>query len=352
MSHRYFAGLYALRAYAALSVVNSHLQLYPPRWFRMDVTDRNLLDALFLNNAHSVTLFLVLSGFLTTSRFLESGIPKDFHSRRWRRFLPPYYAALVISVLVSVAFPYTSGAVTTVGLLAALPLTYYLHHVVSSWTIIAPFWTLNMIEHFYLFFVPIMRVFRPFTVVIGVMFITKELLDWLAWTADDRYATVTLSVIRIEPLLIGALFAWLCRQYEFILPTLRRLWLPIALAFVVLIAADEEIDNLNLVSLLMAFAIAAAGHIRVLEYPMLVALGKRSYGIYCWHTVALYTICSSLCMSGIRALSAWLLYPAIYALTLFMAEFSYRFLEQRFSHVGQMRASPIGLPYTSVLLMH
>ncbi len=350
MSHRYFAGLYALRAYAALSVVNSHLQSYPPRWFRMTVFDRNLLDALFLNNSHSVTLFLVLSGFLTTTRFLERGIPKDFHRRRWRRLLPPYFAALAVSVVVSIIFPHTSGAVTPIGLLLALPLAYYLHHAVSGWTVIAPFWTLNMIEHFYLFFVPIMRVFRRFPVIMATIFTLKEFLDWLAWTAGDHYATVTLSVVRIEPLLIGALFAWLCHRYDAVLPALRRLWLPIVMAFVTLVILDKEISNLNLVSVLMAFVIAAAGQVRFLEHPILVALGKRSYGIYCWHTVALYTVCSGLCMSGIKTLSAWILYPAVYAFTLVMAEMSYRFIEQRFAQ-RPVRHSPMPAPHTLTFIM-
>ena len=351
MSHRYFAGLYALRAYAALSVVNTHLQCYPPEWFEMTVVDRSLLDLLFLNGGHSVTLFLVLSGFLTTSRFLERSIPHDFYSRRWRRLLPPYYAALVVSVLVSITFPYTSGAITSTGLGLALLLLYYLHHPFFGWSIIAPFWTLNLIENFYLFFVPIVRVFRRIPVIVVTMFAFKEFLDALAWLAGDHFAVATLSVIRIEPLLIGAMFAWICHRYELILPALRRLWIPLAFAFVVLVLADKEISNLNLVSVLMAFVVAAAGQVRVLEYPMLVALGKRSYGIYCWHTIALYTVCSTLCMSGIKTLSAWVLYPAVYALTLVMAEASYRFLERRHAANTSENRAPIRVSHTFTLLM-
>jgi peptidoglycan/LPS O-acetylase OafA/YrhL len=95
-----------IRGLAALFVVFHHVWQHAwsvyhgerlPAWFRT--------MTVFKFGHYAVDVFIVLSGFclmLPVARSREGGIPgglRNFFKRRARRILPPYYAALVISLI-------------------------------------------------------------------------------------------------------------------------------------------------------------------------------------------------------------------------------------------------------------
>jgi peptidoglycan/LPS O-acetylase OafA/YrhL len=106
-----------LRALACLTVVVNHAiaESFPSAY---DVSIPNSIEFLrlwFAFGHHAVTAFIVISGFCLgiplASRQFRDGISwNTFMLRRLSRILPPYYAALVISLIVAfVCFKYPAG---------------------------------------------------------------------------------------------------------------------------------------------------------------------------------------------------------------------------------------------------
>lgn len=98
-----------LRGIAALYVVLGHVYAYTRQWADPELPQlaRSILK--FLDQGHSaVAVFIVISGFclmMPLSRkelSTPSGGTGRFLQRRARRILPPYYAALVLSILLMV----------------------------------------------------------------------------------------------------------------------------------------------------------------------------------------------------------------------------------------------------------
>ena len=97
-----------LRGIAALYVVLGHVYAYTRQWAEPELPEAGHESILkFVDQGHSaVAVFIVISGFclmMPLSRE-ELGTPSGgtgrFLQRRARRILPPYYAALVLSILL------------------------------------------------------------------------------------------------------------------------------------------------------------------------------------------------------------------------------------------------------------
>ena len=105
----HFRFLDGLRGLAALYVVLYHAQTM----LREDLPKRIWLGLFPLElGRFSVTIFIVLSGYClmlpiarSANQRLNGGFA-GYMKRRSRRILPPYYAALVLSLLLATVFPY------------------------------------------------------------------------------------------------------------------------------------------------------------------------------------------------------------------------------------------------------
>ena len=98
----------SLRALAALYVMICHAYHEPGNGYHASW----LINHIGLSYGHvAVDVFIVISGFClmlpVTRRNGELGSVRDFMRRRVRRILPPYYAALILSLLfiVTVVVP-------------------------------------------------------------------------------------------------------------------------------------------------------------------------------------------------------------------------------------------------------
>lgn len=138
-----------------------------------------------------VPVFIVLSGYVlmlplisTPNLSYRHGIA-DFFRRRARRILPPYYAALVLSITLILAVPLMQSQSGTQWD-SKIPLTFgnvashvlLVHDFWAGWIgkINGPLWSVAVEWHIYflmpLVLIPLWRRFRPLWVVAGVLVLT------------------------------------------------------------------------------------------------------------------------------------------------------------------------------------
>jgi peptidoglycan/LPS O-acetylase OafA/YrhL len=228
---RRFPGLNALRFFAAIAVVCSHVELlkgyngFPNAYENAVVYEVGRL---------AVTFFFVLSGFLITWLLLEERretgtiAVKKFYVRRILRIWPLYYATVLLAFFL---FPHLAAlTMPKVAPQAEVAKTFplfalFLPQLALSLYPPVPFaepaWSIGVEEQFYLLWPLLMKRMRSFVtlalVVIGVALAARY--GALAIAKSNRADPVRLrfwnEVIdylyftRIECMAIGGLFAWL-----------------------------------------------------------------------------------------------------------------------------------------------
>lgn len=287
---QYIKQLDSLRALAVFLVIIHH-------WF----APTHLLFKIFAgtNKAVGVTFFFVLSGFLITSILLHSSnypnklvILKNFYIRRALRIFPVYYLTIFI------VYVFFSRAAEGDNI-ANLP--YYLLHATNVLMFIKQewagsfthLWSLAVQEQLYLTW-PWLIVFTPqkYTIVtiigitfigIGVNFITPEP------GFPEFFNTILLDSFGLGGLL--AYFYWkgslpAFRNYIYLVALFAAV--PFALNFYFNI--NTWIPFRTTTSILAIAVIAYAikpnnslFHKWVLSNPILIFMGKFSYGLYLFH---------------------------------------------------------------------
>ncbi len=248
--------------------------------------------------ATGVGIFFALSGFLITTLLLreyDATLRIDigrFFTRRVFRILPPVMA--FIASLVVVRF-FTSVRITNEQLLASVLL--FRNYIATDWYAgwyTAHFWSLNIEEHFYLFW-PILFCFTRRRIKVLVVI---ALLDAL-WRSisfrmqlDPNIWSPGRTDVRIDSLLWGCILAIVLAD-----PGWRKKFsarLPAWLLFV--LVGFDVLSNLALgshyysfyepiiLSLLVVWPVIHGQSMlrRVLEWSPLVQLGKISYSLYIW----------------------------------------------------------------------
>src|SRR5438093_4323611 len=155
----HLAHLDGLRAVAALYVVLTHVVLIAAPVHHGTRTEGGR-PAWLPPGHYAVAVFIVLSGFCLTLPIVRSGgvLPggaRGFYRRRARRILPPYYGALLLTlVLVWTVVGRETGTfwdfsvpVSVAGYLGNLLL---LQDVVGYWQVSVPFWSIAVECQIYL----------------------------------------------------------------------------------------------------------------------------------------------------------------------------------------------------------
>ena len=360
----YLAGLDGLRALAVIAVVLYHAGL-------------DFMPAGFLG----VEIFFVISGYLITSLLLSEHAAtsavslRRFWMRRARRLLPALF--LLVAAVLTYFVIFLPGEVATVRGDALAAVAY-----VSNWAFIlgdAPYfeqvgrpspllhlWSLAIEEQFYvvwpLLFVGLIALGGRALLlgailagIVGSTVLMAVLFEPFADASRVYYGTDT----RAAGLLFGAALAVVWRAGALPAPHGRAVaWLPCIAGRAHLLRRSLDIAGLaalggltyivatfssfqpslylggfalvsGLTVIVIAAAVAPGGRLgRVLGVAPLRAIGLRSYSIYLWHWPIFVVTRPSIDVSmGEIELLAFRL-----ALTLLLAEISYRFVEMPIRH--------------------
>lgn len=261
------------------------------------------IGRLFSAGFYGVNLFFVLSGFLITSILLKNSLKPTvityrlFLGRRLLRIFPVYYAAILILFLI--------GA-PKVGEEFVYLITYTYNFrlaVFGDWdAIFVHFWSLCVEEQFYLFF-PLITLFvstrgreRNLSIIYSLLCLVSVIQILFDVFTDTKF-NYTGLLTNMWPLCLGAIGAI---HGEFIVRQkfMRSQWFELLLfvvLFVCLVRLPWRAMQVVLPVLSLLFVLKAyysgfkSRHVNIfLQHPVIVSLGKVSYGVYVYHLILGY----------------------------------------------------------------
>lgn len=345
--HRYFPGLNALRAYAALSVLIAHVSGNPAMWFGIpENTWRQLTDLFILTGTDAVTLFFVLSGFLITYLLLveyhDTGTVNapHFYWRRALRIFPLYFLIIALALTVIPLLGSTPALVPTDHLPALLLfLTPFLYATTEhGFWITNHLWSIGVEEQFYIGWAFAVRPQRILRVLVAVI-AGKWLLFFAALALRLDYAADVLTLMRFECMAVGGIGAWaVFAQKRWLLQRLYNVE-PVVLLLMLLniVFMNHEYQfrppyrDFAWAWVYMALIVIVATKPRPLvgmRWRWGERVGRVSYGVYMYHPLVIYALHLLLFGRVPALLYGVLMYAGAIALTLSIAALSYRHVEQ------------------------
>jgi peptidoglycan/LPS O-acetylase OafA/YrhL len=283
---RYFPSLDGLRALCVTLVMFNHVHVRTPS---------------HIHAALGVYVFFVLSGFLITTLLLREEQKggrislKGFYTRRFFRIIPVYLFTILLYGLVLVRM---HDPARSAQFKAALPwlLTFmeeFKPHAAGN--IFGHAWTLGIEEKFYLFWPLLVIWLLPFrgrkalpliALGVGVLLLRSPF--------DASYAGLLLGAMVAIALSAQAgwtILRWVARVPD-VLPVLL---VAFTFAYFNTVSNAHAILFCAATGLLIASLVVRPGVTRtVLENPMLVFIGKRSYSLYLIHVLVINLVESAL----------------------------------------------------------
>lgn len=293
----YLTGLDGLRALAILLVLFHHVLPF----------DRVWLTTLQSNGRYGVSLFFVISGFLICTLLLREEQNKGrvalgkFYGRRALRLMPLYYAVLLLHVVLVLGLHQYSPENE---LLFREKMPSYLFYY-SNWLPTAtagPFfcaWSLAVEEQFYLVFgLAILLAPRRFLVpTLVVALVVKFMTFQFIGNVDEDSTALRIAFSYQEAILWGVLLGFALNVpsiYERVRAVLGRGWMPVALAAGLLgwitvhpmqTQSTWDAEVMYVMMTLLVAAVVIRRTVPGLDLPILVHIGKVSYGIYLLHMI-------------------------------------------------------------------
>jgi peptidoglycan/LPS O-acetylase OafA/YrhL len=355
---RKFGSLDGLRALSILGVIWLHSWWGTPYYSTFEKLP------VLRGGEWGIYVFFAISGFLITTllfrereQFGEISI-RDFYIRRSLRIWPLYYATIAVYVVIMLFFDHRPGRAPTFFHYLPGFLTYtYTWCITKNWPT-GPFnlaWTLATEEQFYVFWPPVLRVFRgawASLVIVGL--IVFRLAAGYGWTSrillpgslPDR---IVLSVA--VPICLGVLLAYALnseRSFRWLFPVLGRKWsAPAALVFlaICLIPLHPYTLLADVATVLLIGTCVVRednGLAPILKLRPLAFIGVVSYGMYLFNSLCINTVVRVLAPFGV--VHPLVIFPVSLGLTTAVAYFSYEYFETPFlrlkSRFSHKRTSP------------
>ncbi len=330
-----------------------------------------ILERLSSHGELGVDVFFAISGFLICGQLLNEFRRrgridlKRFYIRRCFRILPPYYAALGATLLIS-AF----------GLIhmryADLPSCLFMYRNYKPLGIdphegfyTAHFWSLAVEEHFYLIWPMLLAAITPKRAGKVAFAMAMTVFGWRV--VESRFHLLsgvlpmgnnlaTRTDTRIDALLWGCLAAIyfpVIKTYA-VRIKFRQLWLPIVACLAVAVKLQPAGVTLLCAVLIPAMVVSTVLQPesllgRVLEWRALRWVGALSYSLYLWQELFLPQVTSEVAHGAFRSLQmpGWNLLPILgcaclsrYLIEIPMTRLGHRLSEPR----GWQGRSTITLP--------
>ena len=340
-----------VRGLSILLVLIHHTEFITPISF-------SILSGGFLG----VDIFFVLSGFLITSILVEEFETtgtlsfRRFYMRRVLRLLPAVGAVLLFSAVVGAVIGF--GRLGLTGWRVLSIVGYFTNWVRAYETpdlwFLTHFWSLAIEEQFYLFW--------PFTLIgllrsgmtrRGILLIVTALIlaSVVLMAALHASGATTLrlytgSDTRGHSLLVGCWFS-LALHWGYLKTESWKRAQPLALvSLIVLVGASFGVSSgdrilytggsfiVAVCAAVLILGLVVSGENRlsgVFSHPLLLWLGKRSYGLYVWHWPFFY-LCASLRQPALAI-------PCGLIAALAAAAVSYRFIELPFLRMKESVAT-------------
>lgn len=362
-THIYFKGLNALRFFAALAVIITHIELIKSQ---MNCQNLYYKSKLIMELGElGVVFFFVLSGFLITFLLLSEKektgtiAVKKFYLRRVLRIWPLYFliTALGFFILPHLHFidnaflspfngyTYTLNLILFIIMLPNIAFVFFkpMPHIGQTWSI-------GIEEQFYLLWPWLVKhsknILKTLFILICVLFIIKTAVLFLHKTNSNSLFYKNLksivAMLKIESMAIGGIGAWLVFKQKYYQKLLSNAILLGALLIVVLliyftpnIIQDAIFLVYSVLFLIIILNVSLNKNCFFkLENKLFIFLGNLSYGIYMYHMIVIALLVGTLKHFGIivnnSIFSQLIIYGISILATIFISWLSYTFFEKPF----------------------
>jgi peptidoglycan/LPS O-acetylase OafA/YrhL len=353
----YFPNLNGVRFIAAFWVIVHHIEQFKEKFgFANHIFYTRFIRQL---GPLGVFLFFVLSGFLITTLLLVEKQKtntvdiKKFYVRRILRIWPLYYLIVILGlfVLPQIDFLNIPDETLLIGIDLTQKIVLYaliLPNIVTGVFKHVPFvsqnWSIGVEEQFYYFWPWVIRQSKT-TKLLSVMafflvfFYLLRSLTVLYMPENGLwiYLKEFIKSLRLTCMILGAIGAYFThfqlnsKIVQFIFKPVFQGFLYVLLSLMLYFefyqkGLSPEIYSLVFTLILMNLA-KNPKTILSLENPVLDYLGKISYGLYMYHTIAV-VIAVKIAFNHNQ--SNWISYSLTLILTIIMAGLSYQYFEKPF----------------------
>lgn len=374
----FFNGLNELRAFAALSVIFHHIELFKFRDGYPSLFNNSHL-AYFIEKLgkNGVYLFFVLSGFLITYLLLQEKSNnnnkisfKKFYLRRIFRIWPLYYTVIAISFLLIPFLVYNfeifqfapnyferiSDSLNYDSLSKTLYLLFLPNFALSAGKVVvgaSQSWSVGVEEQFYLLWPLLLYLFNRKNLLL--VFIGMLASYILLNLHPIVYITALLRIIPFEFMAIGGIGAYFYYYKKDKIQSLtgKGFYYIVILLFVLLFLVyplpilSTYLQNICLGILFLGLILITINNDNKLVFRnrSFSFLGKISYGIYMYHPFVMFLV-FPFANKYLNPQSDILIYNIfvyifVFVITIIISHLSYKYIESRFIKIKDSKYKTI-----------
>lgn len=353
----FFPNLNGIRFIAASLVVIHHIEQYKEKFGLPNHIF--YLRIIRLMGPLGVFLFFVLSGFLITSLLLvekektNTILIKNFYLRRVLRIWPLYFLIVLLGffILPYIPFLHIAGETEFIHsdlsqklLLYVLILPNIVTGVFKHIPYVSQTWSIGVEEQFYYFWPWVVRnnhkkLLTAMVLLLIFFFVIRTAtVLYMPITGIWLYLNEFIKSLRITCMILGAIgayFTYFHTKSQFVTFIFSKgfqlvLYATVIISFslgMYIAGINQEIYSVLFALVIMNLA-KNPKSILNLENPIFDFLGKISYGLYMYHTIAVVIGVKIAMMVGNN--SNWISYPITFILTILVSWLSYSYIEKPF----------------------